>query len=659
MADRPKFQRFIGAERDDEAPPGDPCVMVIFGASGDLTRRLLMPAIYNLACDGLLNEKLAILGVAIDEMDDAGFRDKMTAAMKEFHTRKTFDAAAWERMSQRLYYMAGNFSEDATFSRLGERLGSLAATHQTGGDVLFYMAVPPAVFSTVSDQLAKAGLNHAPKGWRRLIIEKPFGRDLTSARALNTDIKRNWTEDQIYRIDHYMGKETVQNLLAFRFSNELFEPLWNRAHVDHIQFTVSETVGVEKRGKYFESAGVLRDMVQNHMLQMLAYVCMEVPANFKANSVRNEKAKVLEAVRIYKGDEIANNVVRGQYAAGKKADGGAVAAYRDEPDVSKTSNVETFVAARLFIDNWRWEGVPIYLRTGKSLWRRGADIAVQFKKSPEVIFRDTPAASGLRSNKLIFHIQPDQGIEMRFQAKTPGPRLGLQPVNMRFEYEQAFEAGRGTGYEVLVYNCMIGDQTLFLRSDLVEIAWQIAQPILDHWDATPPTNFPNYKAGSWGPKSAFDLIEADNRRWQETVNRSMLERVPLFKNVDEIVLHCLAMMLYHDVYASGDWLVQVGQKGHEMFFLSRGQVEVLDSDGKHVKFLEEGSFFGETALLQSNGHDCSVRAVSDCDVFVLSKTDFRKVIRDFPDFAETIASTADHMYGVQTEAAQVMGQKPV
>ena len=656
MAGRGKIQRFVGMAEEDDAPPGDPCVLVIFGASGDLTRRLLMPAIFNLQCDGLLSDDLAILGVALDEWTDETFRERMTAGVKEFTTRKSFDSEEWERLASRMYYMAGKFDDPATFHRLTARLIDIERRHHTRGNVLFYMAVPPAVFSMVSRQLAQAQLNCATGMWRRLIIEKPFGRDLTTARALNRDILADWAEDQIYRIDHYMGKETVQNLLAFRFSTGLFEPVWNRGHVDHIQFTVAETVGVEKRGKYFETSGMLRDMVQNHMLQMLAYVAMEVPANFRANSIRNEKAKVLEAVRVYAPEEVRANTYRGQYGAGKRPDGTAAAAYRDEPDVSPTSNVETFAAMRLFIDNWRWEGVPIYLRTGKNLWKRGADVVVQFKQTPEVIFRDTPAAGGLRSNKLIFHIQPDQGIELRFSAKTPGPRLGLQPVNMRFDYREAFEASRGTGYEVLVYNCMIGDQTLFLRSDLVEVAWRIVQPILDHWAATPPEDFPNYRAGSWGPKAMFDLIEADNRRWQEVVNRSVLERVPLFASVDDIFLHQLAMMLYSDVYAAGDYLIKKGEKGQEMFFLSRGQVEVLEDDGTRMAVLEDGSFFGETGLLLTETRMRSVRAITDCDVFVLAKSDFRKVLHDHPEFAKTIAETADARYQLAVKADQMLGK---
>jgi glucose-6-phosphate 1-dehydrogenase len=360
---------------------------------------------------------------------------------------------------------------------------------------------------------------------------------------------------------------------------------------------------------------------------------------------------------VYTPEEVPANAVRGQYGAGRKADGSQAAAYRDEPDVSPASNTETFVALRMFIDNWRWEGVPIYLRSGKALWKRGTDIMVQFKKTPEVIFRDTPAAGGLKSNKLIFHVQPDQGIELRFSAKTPGPRLTLQPVNMRFDYRESFEASRGTGYEVLVYNCMTGDQTLFLRSDLVETAWRVAQPILDYWESHPATDFPNYRAGSWGPKGSFDLIEADERRWQEVVNRSILERVPLFAKVDDLFLHQLAMMLYHDVYAQGDDLIKKGAKGREMFFLSRGEVEVLDDDGKRIALLQEGAFFGETSLILTETTTRTVRAVTDCDVFVLDKSDFRKVLRDHPDFAKVIAATATERYEVDPKAAKALEKK--
>jgi glucose-6-phosphate 1-dehydrogenase len=451
--------------------------MVIFGASGDLTKRLLMPALYNLLCDELLPSQFAIVGMAMDELTTDNFRERMTRDIQTFNTRKDFDAKAWDRLCSRLHYIPGKFGDEAAFARLHEQVTRLDTQHQARGNVLFYMATPPSVFGLISVNLDKAGFTQMP-GWKRIIVEKPFGTDLPSARALNQQILSHWEEIQIYRVDHYLGKETVQNVLAFRFANEMFEPLWNREHIDHIQFTVSEAVSVEGRGGYYDRSGVLRDMIQNHMFQMLAYVCMEPPTSFEADDIRNEKAKVLRAIRVYTPEQALASTVRGQYGPGKKVDGKSCPAYREEPDVNPQSNTETFAAVRLFIDNWRWEGVPVYLRSGKALWKRGTEVVVQFKKAPSVLFRGT-AVPKLSANRLIFHIQPDQAIEVFFQAKTPGPVMRLQPVNMRFSYGEAFAASPGTGYEVMIYSCMTGDATLFSRTDLVETAWRIAQPILD------------------------------------------------------------------------------------------------------------------------------------------------------------------------------------
>src|SRR5262249_48077706 len=376
---------------------------------------------------------------------------------------------------------------------------------------------------------------------------------------LNRTLLAHWSEEQIYRIDHYLGKETVQNILAFRFSNGIYEPLWNKNHVDHIQFTVSETVGVEGRGKYYDRTGVLRDMIQNHMFQMLAYLCMEPPVSFQADAIRNEKAKLLEAVRIMKPEDVPHNTVRGQYGPGKKPDGTPAPGYRQEKDVDPQSRTETFAAVKLHIDNWRWDGIPVYLRSGKSLWKRGTEIIVQFKKAPDVIFRGTPAAERLDANRLLFHIQPDQGIEFRFHAKAPGPLMFLQKVDMRFDYRESFEASRGTGYEVLLYNVMIGDATLFSRTDLVETAWRVAQPILDVWGQNPPDDFPNYPAGTWGPTAAFDLIQRDGRVWIEVINREVLVNVPLFQGASPTCLHSLAMMLKPIVFPAGEHIIRKGE----------------------------------------------------------------------------------------------------
>jgi glucose-6-phosphate 1-dehydrogenase len=501
--------------------------MVIFGASGDLTKRLLMPALFNLTCDGLLSENFAIAGMALDELSTDDFRSRMTTDVRQFTTRPKFDEKVWEKFVRRLHYTPGKFDDPGAYRRLADLMAKIAAEFHTGGNVLFYMAVPPSVFGLIADNLDKAGFQKRDKGWTRIIIEKPFGHSLDSAKALNRELLKHWSEDQIYRIDHYLGKETVQNLLAFRFSNGIFEPLWNRRYVDHIQFSVSETVGVERRGAYYDTAGSLRDVMQNHMFQMLAYLCMEPPASFRAEAVRNEKAKLLEAVRIFQPADVARHAVRGQYGPGRKADGSPAVGYREEPGVNPQSRTDTFAALKLRIDNWRWDGVPVYLRTGKALWKRGTEIVVQFKRAPEVVFRGTHAASHLEPNRLLFYIQPDQGIEFRFHAKHPGPVMELQKVSMRFDYTESFEEARGTGYEVLIYNCICGDATLFSRSDLVELAWRIAQPVLDVWGAEEPKDFPNYPAGSWGPKAAFELLERDGRRWLEIINRSVLEKSPL------------------------------------------------------------------------------------------------------------------------------------
>jgi glucose-6-phosphate 1-dehydrogenase len=631
------------------APAGDPCILVIFGASGDLTKRLLMPALYNLACDNLFPKRCAVIGIAMDEFTSEGFREKMSTDIKQFSTRKTFDQKVWDDFVRRLYYTPGKFDDDAAYEKLAKLVAQLDTEYQAGGNILFYMATPPSVFGMISGHLEKAGFKKG-QGWRRIIVEKPFGTDLPSALKLNKEILAYWQEEQIYRIDHYLGKETVQNLLSFRFSNGIFEPLWNKNHIDHIQFTVAETVGVEGRGGYYDKAGVLRDMIQNHMFQMLAYLMMEPPTSFKPDAIRNEKFKVLDAVRVYTADQVPQFTVRGQYGPGKK-DGKDHVGYRQEPNVDPESRTETFAAIKMFIDNWRWEGVPIYLRSGKALWKRGTEIVVTFKKAPEVIFRDVREVDHLENNQLIFHIQPDQGIELRFSGKMPGPTMSLQKVNMRFDYKEAFEASRGTGYEVLLYNCMIGDATLFSRTDLVETAWRIAQPLLDHWAATPGKEFPNYEAGTWGPKAAFNLIENDGRKWLDVVNRSVLEKVPLFAQASEVFLHQLALAIKPEVYPQGSMIVKKGDPGNEMFFLARGEVEVLDGDGKVLSTLPQGAFFGEKALLTSENRTASIRAKSQCDVYILEKGDFIRSLRDHPKIAKGIVEISKTKYNLGDNAA--------
>jgi len=631
--------------------------MVLFGASGDLAKRLLVPALYNLACDGLLPKRFALVGVAMDELTSEQFRERMSRDIRRFATRRQFDEDVWRDLEARLHYTAGRFDDAATFTRLASIVATIDAEREVGGNVLYYLAVPPPLFGVISGQLARAGQTTADRGWRRVIVEKPFGHDLPSAMALSRELLTHWREEQIYRIDHYLGKETVQNLLAFRFSSGIFEPLWTRHHVDHLQITVAESVGVEGRGHYYEGAGVLRDMIQNHMLQMLAYLCMEPPSSFKPEAIRNEKAKVLEALRIMRPEDVLDNTVRGQYGPGKRVDGTDAVGYRQEPDVDPGSGTETFAALKVFIDNWRWAGVPIYLRSGKALWRRGTEILVQFRKAPEVLFRDTPAVEHLEANQLIFHIQPDEEIELRFQAKRPGPEMSLQKVNMRFDYRETFTASRATGYEVLLHQCMQGDTMLFSRTDLVELAWRIAQPILDAWAANPPRNFPNYPAGSWGPKAAFDLIERDGRTWLEAVNRGVIETVPLFQACDGIFQHNIAMVLKPEVVDAGEFVIRKGDVGDKMYFLVRGEVEVLDGDGRIINTLGPGSFFGETALILAAPRTASIRGRQRCDLFVLDRDDFNRVLRDHPQFAQSILEASRARYQVTVSADQAFDRQ--
>jgi glucose-6-phosphate 1-dehydrogenase len=624
--------------------------MLIFGASGDLTKRLLVPALYNLACDHLLSENFALLGSAMDPLTTESFRARMTADIKKFHTRKEFDEGVWADLVGRFHYAPGGFGDAATFEALKAEVKRLDALVGAGGNILFYFATAPKFFGLLCEQLHKAGFKDG-QGWRRIIVEKPFGTDLASARKLNAEVLAHWDESQIYRVDHYLGKETVQNLLSFRFSNGIFEPLWNKHYIDNVQFNVSEAVDVENRGGYYDSSGVLRDMMQNHMFQMLAYLCMEVPGSFEPDAIRNEKAKLLQSVRGYTRDEVSRYAVRGQYGPSRDARGCVIKpGYREEKDVARGSKTETYAAARLHIDNWRWEGVPIYLRSGKALWKRGTEIVVEFKKAPEVIFRGTPVKS-LGQNRLIFHIQPYQGIEIQFQAKIPGPRMFLQPVHMRFAYGDAFKASRYTGYEVMIYSCSHGDATLFSRGDLVEAAWRIAQPILDHWGDA-PVEFPNYARGSWGPKAAADLIARDGRRWHEVVTEEVLRTVPLFKDGDLLFLEQIILALRARQVAAGEAIIRKGDIGRELYLVARGEVDVLDDVGSVISVLKDGDIFGEIGVLLSKPRTANVRAKTSCDLFVLDKADFSRILRDNPRFAELVQQVASERYSVNvgTEA---------
>lgn len=658
MPESAKVFGSTGSDTLTSAPLSEPCILVIFGASGDLTRRLLVPALYNLACDGLLAPNFAVLGVGRGEMSDDEFRERMSNAkdgLRAFHTRKEFDEETAGALIRRFHYTSAAI-DVADFKKLRETVQDLDARHQTGGNVLFYFAMAPKFFGPLCDTLFEAGFRAGP-GWKRIIVEKPFGTDLTSALALNREILAHWDENQIYRVDHYLGKETVQNLLAFRFSNGMFEPLWNAEHIDNIQFNVSEAVDVQGRGGYYDGSGVLRDMMQNHMFQMLAYLCMEAPGSFRADSIRNEKAKLLESVRVYTQDEVPNNVVRGQYGPSYDEAGNvAKAGYRQEKDVDPASSTETFAAMRLAIDNWRWQGVPIYLRSGKALWKRGTEIVVEFKKPPQAIFRGT-AVEELEANRLVFHIQPFQGIELLFQAKIPGPTLQLQEVDMRFSYGDAFRASRYTGYEVMLHSCTRGDATLFSRGDLVEAAWRIAQPVLDYWKATPAGDeFPNYMRGTWGPPAAGDFIERDGRSWFEVITPDVLETSPMFAGADPLLLHAVILALHSTSVEAGEAIVRIGEPAGEMYLILRGQVDVLDKHGKVMRTLKDGDFFGEIGLLLTTPRTATVVARTQCDLFALRKSDFRRILRDHRQFAETMTKVARERYDIAISSADLLGE---
>ena len=492
--------------------PGDPCTMVIFGASGDLTRRKLIPALYNLAGNELLSREFAVIGVARAPLSTEDFRKKASADIRQFATGKV-DPDIWEWFVRHMYYLSGDLGDKNLYAQLKDLLDKVDQDHSTHGNHMYYMATAADFFGPAIEQLAAVGLMQQDhQHWRRVVIEKPFGHDLESARLLNQQLLSVAAENQIYRIDHYLGKETVQNILALRFANGIFEPVWNRRYIDHIQISVAETVGVEKRGGYYDKAGALRDMVPNHIMQLISLTAMEPPVSFRANAVRDEQGKILHAIQPMSSEDVLSRTVRGQYGEGL-ANGERVPAYRSEPGVPPDSRTETFVAMKLSIDNWRWADVPFYLRTGKCLPSRSTTVMIQFRRAPFVLFRDTPVEN-LMPNQLILHIQPEEGISLRFAAKVPGPAMRLGAVNMKFEYSDYFGVQPSTGYERLLHDCMIGDATLFQRADMVEAGWCVVSPVLDVWKALPPRNFPNYAAGTWGPKEADDLLQRDGRQWR-------------------------------------------------------------------------------------------------------------------------------------------------
>ena len=486
--------------------------MVIFGATGDLTKRKLLPAIYNLARDGHLSEHFAIVGVGRQELERNDFRSEALTHLKEF-AGDELDRKTLNWLDERLYYTGGDFGEDKQlFSDLKDLVAEVCAEHKIPENYFYYMALPPDLFAEVAQKVADNGLAKETNGkWRRFIFEKPFGVDLKSAKKLNADLQKILKERQIYRIDHYLGKETVQNILVFRFGNGMFEPIWNRNFVDHVQITVAETLGVEQRGKYYDAAGALRDMVPNHIFQLVTLTAMEPPASFSADAVRDEQSKILEAIKPFDKKSIKDDAVRGQYAKGE-FEGKVAVAYRKEPNVSPRSDTETYTALKLRIDNWRWAGVPFYIRTGKRLQEKHTNIIVQFKQPPLLLFRGTPVER-LRSNYIDIHIQPDEGITLHFGAKVPGPIMKLGAVDMDFNYVDHFGEQMATGYERLLFDCMTGDATLFQRADMVEAGWAVVTPIVNAWERS-RTEIPKYASGSWGPKCGDDLLEQDGRYWR-------------------------------------------------------------------------------------------------------------------------------------------------
>jgi glucose-6-phosphate 1-dehydrogenase len=490
--------------------PGDPCAFVVFGALGDLTTRKLLPALYNLQSNGLLPRELAFIGVARRALDDGAFREHAAAAARGPGARPDGGGPPAD-FTARVHYVKGDFEDPGTYQALSAALAHAAQQHGTSGNAVFYLATPPGEFSPIVRGLAGAGLTREDAGWRRVVIEKPFGHDLESARALNRELSAVLHESQIYRIDHYLGKETVQNLMVFRFANGMFEPIWNRRYVDHVQITVAEELGVEGRGAYYEQAGVVRDIVQNHMLQLLALVAMEPPSTLAPEAVRNEKVKVLDAIRPMAPEQVLRDAVRGQYGAGV-VEGKRVPAYRGEPGVSPTSQTETFAALRLVVENWRWAGVPFYLRSGKRLARRDTQISIQFRRPPLLLFEEA-GVEQIEPNRLDILIQPEEAICISMKAKRPGPAIVLEQVALDFNYARFGPLPPATGYERLLHDVMIGDTELFHRADLVEASWRIVTPVLDLWKTLPARDFPSYEAGTWGPAASVEFLARDGRRW--------------------------------------------------------------------------------------------------------------------------------------------------
>jgi glucose-6-phosphate 1-dehydrogenase len=491
----------------------DPCCFVLFGATGDLAHRKVIPAIYQLWRTNLLPAEFSLVAVARRPYTDEAFVAEIRASVEANSRVRPIDEGAWAELAKRITYQQLDFGGDAGFDRLSERLDALDEERGTAGNRLFYLATQPSQVTEIVHQLGRVGLDHELRGagWRRVVIEKPFGRDYESARRLNHEVGKVFRESQVYRIDHYLGKETVRNLLVFRFGNGIFEPVWNRSYVDHVQITVAESLGVESRGAFYEETGASRDILQNHLLQLMTLVAMEPPSSFHADALRDQKLQVLRAITTPDTEHVRHDVVRGQYGPGW-VEGAAAAGYREEPEVDPESETETYVAGRFTIDDWRWSGVPFYLRAGKRLPKRATEIAIQFKEVPLPLFREStgdPAA-----NVLAMRIQPDEGIMLRFAAKVPGLGLDVRTVNMDFDYGTSFAVDSPDAYETLILDALLGDASLFTRADEVEAAWAVVTPIIEGWAAMPAPRFPNYAAGAWGPEAADELLERDGRRWR-------------------------------------------------------------------------------------------------------------------------------------------------
>jgi glucose-6-phosphate 1-dehydrogenase len=498
--------------KTSKARPADPCCLIIFGASGDLTHRLLLPALYNLAVAGLLPKAFALIGVARSPSTSEAFRKSLAESLSKF-TARPLDERVVKQLLSCVVYVQGDPDDDETYKKIGKELARIEHERGTRGNRLFYLATPPAGFMPIGCHLGQSGLAREENGaWRRVVIEKPFGTDLASAHALNKKLLGILKEDQIFRIDHYLGKETVQNIMVLRFANGLFEPIWNRHHIEHVQITVAESLTVGRRGNYYDSTGALRDMVPNHLFQLLSLIAMEPPSRFAGDAVRAEKAQVLDAIQLQNRDEALHNSVRAQYDDGY-VENQPVKAYRKTKGVDSNSTTETFVALRLMIDNWRWAQVPFYLRTGKALRAKQTEVAIKFRQAPIAMFRDTPI-DRLSENFLVIGIQPDESIGLEFNAKVPGPSIVIGGVSMTFNYRDYFDKPPATGYETLIYDCMVGDAILYPRADGIEAGWRVVQPFIDAWRESSARNLATYRAGSDGPAEADQLLARDGRRWR-------------------------------------------------------------------------------------------------------------------------------------------------